>query len=283
MRVPAALCGTFALKPTYGRVSRAGTQLFSSSLDHVGPFARSVGDIARAYDILQGPDPRDPVCSGKPAEAVTPQLEDDCADLRLAKAVGFFAENIAQEVASMLDIVTHALGVEREVEIPEVHRVAPASFIITGVEASNLHLDSVRNRQADFDPMTRDRFIAGALLPANWYAQAQRFRRWFRDQIAEIFENIDVLVLPATPCTAPLIGAPTVTIDGIEYPKRPVLSRLVQPFSFIGWPTLVVPLAAPGPLPIGVQLVGRPFEEATLLRVGRALEKLGIARAWTDH
>lgn len=279
MRVPAALCGTFALKPTYGRISRAGTQLFSSSLDHVGPFARSAADIALAFDVLQGPDSRDPVCSKRQADPLVPQLERGSDGLRFATAGGFFGERIAEEVISALDAVTQALGVEQEVELPEVHRVAPASFIITGVEASNLHLESVRNRQRDFDPMTRDRFIAGALLPANWYAQAQRFRRWFRDRVAEIFDDVDVLVLPTTPCVAPFIDATTVIINDVEYPKRPPLSRLAQPFSFIGWPALVVPVASPSSLPVSIQFVGRPFEEANLLRVGRMLEDRGLAQA----
>ena len=127
--------------------------------------------------------------------------------------------------------------------------------------------------------MTRDRFISGALMPANWYVQAQRFRRWFRDRVRETFCEMDILVTPATPCTAPLIGIPTVTIDGIELPKRGTLSRLVQPFSFIGWPSLVVPVAQDGTLPVAVQLVARPYEEASLLRAARSLELAGVARA----
>ena len=177
IRVPASLCGVFGLKPTYGRVSRAGTALFASSFDHVGPFARTVADLAAAFDAIHGPDARDPVCSTRLAERCLPRLEDGIAGLRIAVADGHFARGGEPEVFAALESAARALGVTRRVSIPEAPRARAAATIITAVEGASFHMADLRARAKDFDPMTRDRFLAGALVPAAHYVQAQRFRR----------------------------------------------------------------------------------------------------------
>jgi AtzE family amidohydrolase len=299
IRVPAALCGVFGFKPTYGRLSRAGADLFSSSLDCVGPFGRSLRDIATLYDILQGPDDRDPVCTQRAPELCLPQLNRGIAGLRIAVADGYFTTGAEPEALDAVEIVAQALtnvlncGIETvktttnppkigglaTVSIPESDRARAAAFIITACEGANLHLENLRSRPQDFDPATRDRFLAGALIPAAWYLQAQRFRQWYRDRLREIWQQIDIILAPATPITAPLIGIEKMVIAGQETRVRPNLGIFTQPLSFIGLPVLCVPVKRPGALPLGVQIIGAPYSEAVILRVAAVLESQGIISA----
>ncbi|MEG3843539.1 AtzE family amidohydrolase [Microcoleus sp. herbarium14] len=298
IRVPAALCGVFGFKPTYGRLSRAGTCLFSSSLDCVGPFGRSIGDIALLYDIMQGPDADDPVCTRRPSEVCWPQLNQGIEGLRIAVADGYFATGAQPEALEAVEIVAQALtnvlncGIETvkttnppkigglgTVTIPESDRARAAAFIITACEGASLHFDNLRSRPQDFDPATRDRFLAGALIPAAWYLQAQRFRQWYRDRIREIFQHTDIILAPATPIAAPLIGVEKMVIAGQEILVRPNLGLFTQPLSFIGLPVLCVPVQRPGALPLGVQIIGAPYSEAVILRVAAVLEAQGIVSA----
>lgn len=299
IRVPAALCGVFGFKPTYGRLSRAGTCLFSSSLDCVGPFGRSLRDIATLYDILQGPDDRDPVCTQRPPQLCSPQLNRGIEGLRIAVADGYFTTGAEPEALDAVEIVAQALtnilkcgnetvktttnppkiGGLATVSIPESDRARAAAFIITACEGANLHLENLRSRPQDFDPATRDRFLAGALIPAAWYLQAQRFRQWYRHRVGEIFQTTDIILAPATPIAAPLIGVEKMVIAGQETRVRPNLGLFTQPLSFIGLPVLCVPIQRPGGLPLGVQIVGAPYSEAVILRVAAALESQGIVSA----
>ncbi len=273
IRVPAALCGVFGFKPTYGRLSRAGVALFSSSLDHIGPFARSVRDIATAFDVLQGEDDRDPVCTKRPRVLTLHATStQDVGDLRIAIADDYFMKGASSEALAVVYKVADALGVTEYVTIPEAHRARAAAFVITACEGANLHLDQLRSRPQDFDPATRDRFIAGALIPSSWYIQAQRFRRWFRDRVREVFQKVDIILAPTTPISAPLIGQQTMILDGEEILVRPHLGLFTQPLSFIGLPVLSVPIQRPNSLPLGVQLIAAPYNEALILRVAAVLE-----------
>jgi AtzE family amidohydrolase len=276
IRVPASLCGVYGLKPTYGRLSRAGAFLFSSSLDHVGPLARSLRDLAIVYDAMQGPDPADPVCTQRPPEPVTSVLTQGIGDLRLAQLGGHFARGMEPLVGDVLAEVIQSLGVSAVVEFPETHRARAAAYIITACEGSQLHLERLRQSPMEFDPATRDRFLAGAVVPAAWYVQAQRLRRWYRDRVRDIFRHYDVLIAPTTPCVAPPLDQTTLTIEGDSYPLRPHLGFYTQPLSFIGLPAMSVPIHRPGHLPVGIQLVAAPYREVSLFRVAAALEaKLG--------
>jgi len=279
IRVPASLCGIFGLKPTYGRLSRAGAFPFVGSLDHIGPLARSVRDVAAAFDAMQGPDARDPVCTARPAEPVLGQLAAGTQGLRIALAGGYFREAALPEVLEAVDRVASALQAARRVELPEAHRARAAAFVITAAEGANLHLPDLKTRPEDFDGATRERFIAGALVPATWYLQAQRFRRWYRDRVRELFRDVDLILAPATPCAAPRIGQATMNLGGVELPVRPNLGLFTQPISFIGLPVLCVPVQRPGALPVGVQLIAAPYREDVVLRAGAALEAAGICAA----
>jgi len=277
IRVPAALCGIFGLKPTYGRLSRAGAALFGISFDHVGPLATSVRDLASAYDVMQGSDPADPVCADRAAEPCLRYLDEGTGGLRIAVADGHFATRGAPEVFTAVDSVARALGAVRRVTIPENDRARAAATIITASEGASLHMGDLKSRPMDFDPMTRDRFLAGALVPAALYVRAQRFRAWYRERVREIFRDVDVLLAPTTPFSAPRIGQETIAVGGLQVPARPMLGLYTQPLSFIGLPVITVPVAGASALPIGVQLVAAPWNEAALFRVAAVLESDGIA------
>ncbi|MCU0535370.1 MAG: AtzE family amidohydrolase [Hydrococcus sp. Prado102] len=279
IRVPAALCGIFGLKPTYGRLSRAGAAPLAHSLDCVGPFARSVRDIAMTFDVLQGFDPLDPVCTHRQPELCLPQLERGIEDLRIAIATDYFTQGADSAALEAVEQVARVLDVRESVVLPESHRARAAAFVITASEGANLHLADLKSRPQDFDPATRDRFLAGALIPASWYLQAQRFRRWYRDRVREVFQNIDIILAPTTPFPAPKIGQQTMMLNGKEELVRASLGLYTQPLSFIGLPILSVPIQRPGSLPLGVQLIAAPYNEAAILRVATVLEERGVVAA----
>jgi AtzE family amidohydrolase len=278
IRVPASLCGIFGLKPTYGRLSRARTFPFVASLDHVGPFARTVQDLVLAYDAMQGHDPDDPVCADRPAEPTMPKLHRGTAGLNIAVAGGYFRKNLFPEAKLALDRVTSALSIAHEVELPEAARARAAAYVITATEGAALHIDRLRSRACDFDPAVRDRLIAGAMVPSHLVVKAQKFRRWYSERVLELFRDADAIVAPATPCTAPAIGQQTFVLDGLELPVRANLGVHTQPISFIGLPVVAVPLPLK-PLPIGVQIIAAPWREDVALRIAHTLEQTGIAEA----
>jgi aspartyl-tRNA(Asn)/glutamyl-tRNA(Gln) amidotransferase subunit A len=277
IRVPSSLCGIFGLKPTYGRLSRARTFPFVTSLDHLGPFARSTRDLVFAYDAMQGFDADDPACAMQPVEPVGPVLDRGTEGLRVAVAGGYFKCN-SGETCSAVDRVAAALGANRDIEIPQAERARAAAFVITASEGASLHLERLRTRAHDFDPAVRDRLIAGAMTPAALVVKAQKFRRWYRTQVLKLFEEVDAILAPATPCTAPLLGQQTFMFGDAELPVRANLGLYTQPISFIGLPVVAVPVPL-SPLPIGVQIIAAPWREDVALRLAHALETQGIVAA----
>jgi AtzE family amidohydrolase len=279
IRVPAAFCGCFGLKPTYGRLSRAGSFPFVSSLDHLGPFARSVTDLALAYDAMQGPDPDDPVATTRAPEPALPEVERGVDDLRIGIAGGYFVRHGDPDCFTALANVARALGATRTIELPEAGRARAAAYVITAAEGAALHLDRLRGRAADFDPAVRDRLIAGSAIPASWVIKAQRLRRWYRERVLQLFNDVDVVLAPTTPCRAPKIGETTFVLDGVTMPVRPNIGIFTQPISFIGLPVVAAPVWIDDGLPLGVQVIAAPWKEAHALRVAHVLEQSGIAQA----
>ena len=263
IRVPASLCGILGLKPTFGRLPRDGVFPFVNSFDHVGPFARNVADLALTYDVMAG--------------AAEPSLAQPApAGLRVGRLVGWFAAGASAQALDAIDRVADALGGATPVELAETARARSAAFCISAAEGAALHLPRLRASAAQFDPATRDRLLAGALLPAAVVAQAQRLRAWYRDAVGRLFERFDVLLAPATPTPAPLRGQATVMMDGVEVPVRANLGLYTQPISFVGLPVVAVPVRGTGTLPIGVQVITRPYEEALGLRIAARLEHQGV-------
>src|SRR5947208_14647075 len=278
IRVPSSFCGIFGLKPTYCRLSRARSFPFVASFDHLGPFARSVGDLALAYDAMQGPDADDAACTTRPVEPVTSLLTQDIGDLRVAIAGGYFQNNVFPEAVEAVARVAKALSATQTIEIPEAARARAAAYVISTTEGASLHLDRLRKRPNDFDPAVRDRLIAGAMVPAPLVDRAQKFRRWYRAKVLELFKSVDVIIAPATPCIAPKLGQATFVLDGVELPVRANIGLPTQPISFIGLPVVAVPVPLE-PMPIGVQIIAAPWREDSALRVAHALERMGVAAA----
>ncbi len=277
IRVPSSFCGIFGLKPTFGRLSRAGSFPFVASLDHLGPFATNVRDLVLAYNAMQGTDPEDPFCTDRPAEPV--DVSDAAGGLRVRVLDGYFRQGATAQALAAVDAVAVALGAIEPTALPEAARARAAAYTITATEGAALHLDRLRTRPADFDPAVRDRLIAGALVPAALVAKAQKFRRWFRDSTLRVFEDADILLAPCTPCPAPLLGQTTLDLDGETVPLRPNIGIYTQPISFIGLPVVAVPVWLPNEaLPIGVQIVAAPWREDLALRAAAHLEQAGICR-----
>lgn len=279
IRVPSAFCGTFGLKPTFGRLTRAGSFPFVTSLDHLGPLSRSVTDLALSYDAMQGPDADDPGTSPRPVEPVTMEIGKGVSGLRIAVARGYFARGGMPEAYRAVETVASALGVEKPVELPEVPRARAAAFLITASEGAALHIERLRQRPADFDPVVRDRLLAGAMIPALWVQQSQRFRRWYRDRVLALFDEVDIILAPSTPCRAPRLGQKTFVLDGQEMLVRPNIGIYTQPISFIGLPVAAVPVWLDDGLPLGVQVIAAPWREDLALRVAYYLERAGVSRA----
>lgn len=156
---------------------------------------------------------------------------------------------------------------------------SPSSpFLITTTEAAGLHLARLRTRAADFDPATRDRLLAGAMIPASIAGRAQKFRHWYREQVLQLFDSVDAIIAPATPITAPKLGQQTFMLDGVATPVRANAGIYTQPISFIGLPVVAVPVPLQ-PLPVAVQIITAPWREDLRLAIARALESAGAVRA----
>jgi amidase/aspartyl-tRNA(Asn)/glutamyl-tRNA(Gln) amidotransferase subunit A len=176
--------------------------------------------------------------------------------------------------------VAEALGGHAPAELDLAEAGRAAAFLITNAEGAALHLTDLRQRPQDFEPLSRDRFLAGALLPAAWVARAQRVRRLYAAEAARLFEHFDILLAAATPCAATPIGTEWLALNGEALPLRPSLGLLTQPISCIGLPVCAVPVWAPGArLPIGVQVIAAPWRESLVLQVAAALEARGAVRS----
>ncbi len=279
IRVPSACCGVFGMKPTFGRLSRAGVFPFVASLDHVGHMARHVEDLALAYDVMQGADPRDPACAQREVEPTLTRLDAAPRELRVCVLQGWFSQGLDPDAADAMARVAQELGAARSLELPEAEIARAAAFVITAAEGGNLHREALVTRPDSFDAGCRDRLLAGLLVPASMVLQAQRFRRRFAEAVRRVFEDFDVLVAPAIPGTAPRIGQSRFELDGRQVNARAHLGIFTQPLSFIGLPVVVAPVHRPGRLPVGVQLVAAPWQEHKALQAAALLERSGLCAA----
>ena len=258
IRVPASFCGIWGLKPTFGRLTREGTFPFVNSLDHLGPFADSVDLLAASYDVMQ---------DGAPVGGLK-----GIEGLRIARATGYFEENAEPAVYDLVKKALEKLNAKSTIEIPEAGRGRAAAFVITASEAGQLHLPNLRKRPQDFEPLITERLMAGALMPAAWYLQAQRVRRWYYRQVMKVFEKVDVILAPATPRPAQKIGQEMFTIRGKEMLARPNAGLLTQPISCIGLPVICAPVGKVEGMPVGMQIIAAPWREDLCFRVAHAIK-----------
>ena len=279
IRLPAACCGIAGLKPTYGRVSRAGVMPLSWSNDHVGPMARTVGDVALMLGAIAGRDRLDATSSHRPVPDYTEGLGQGIAALRVAVPENFYFQGIDPEMA---EGVRRALGVIeglgaqiREVRLPDPEIMSDVCNIISRCESAAVHARLVRERPEEIQPVVRTRLELGFRISAHDYLQALRLRaRLARDFIREVFADSDVVVAPVIPEPAPPLALVTEGAPGDVARRQGRFSRLTRPFNGLGLPALTVPcgISRDG-LPLAFQIVGRPFDEATVLRAGQAYEQ----------
>ena len=279
IRVPASLCGVWGLKPTFGRLSRRGTYPFVYSIDHLGPLADTVETLALSYDAMQGADKLDPGCHAQAVQPVAAKLKRGVQGLRIGLLAGYFSDNAGPAARLAAAVAAQTLAASDEVVWPDAALGRAAAYLITACEGGSLHLDDLRARPQDFEPLSVDRFTAGALMPADWYIKAQRFRRVYLNRVNALFQDWDVLIAPATPVSAPVIGSEWLDVNGVRHPCRPAMGLLTQPISFAGCPVVSAPLwpEGTGGLPIGVQLIAAPWREDLVLRAAMVLQQAGVA------
>jgi len=279
IRIPSSLCGLTGIKPTYGRVSRAGVLPLTWSMDHVGPMTRSAADCAVLLRAMAGYDPADPTTSVLPVPDYAAALTGDVTGLRVGLLRAFFLDGAAPEVRAAVEAAAKALekagAVVDEVALTEVRHVAAASFAIMGAEALAYHAPLLRTRAAEYDPDIRRRLEIGVVITGMHYVRGQQVRALLRAEVDAALAKRDVLLAPTTPVAAPPVDARQVTLGDGQADVRPALIRFTRPINLSGHPACSVPcgLTREG-LPIGMQFVGRPFDEATVLRAADAWQRL---------
>ncbi len=279
IRIPASLCGITGLKPTYGRVSRAGVLPLAWSMDHVGPMTRTAADAALMLTAMAGYDAADPSTSVLPVPDYRVALTGDVKGLRVGLLRGFFLDGATSEVRGAVEQAAKTLAaagaVVDEVSLAQMASTAPAALAIVGSEALAYHAATLRTRAADYDPEVARRLKVAAFIGGQHYVAAQRVRALIRSDVDAALAHRDVLLAPSTPMTAPALEERQVTLGDGPSPVRPALIRFTQPFNLSGHPACSVPCGfTVSGLPVGMQIVGRPFDEATVLRAADVFQRL---------
>ena len=278
IRIPASVCGTVGLKPTYGRASRFGVTSLSWSLDHVGPLSRTVRDAAVVLNVIAGVDHRDPGTVDVPIPDYTAGLDGGLSGLVVGVPRNFFFDDVDPEVEQSVRQAVEVLEREgarvEEVELPHAEQYMAVEFGICLPEASAYHQEMLRSRGDLYTPEVRLLLETGELVLATDYIKALRVRRVIQEGWRQMFQGIDVLVAPSLPTPAVIAGHDTVRWpNGTEEPVINAYVRLSCPADITGLPALTVPCGSNSrDLPIGLQVIGKPFDEATVLRVGHAYE-----------
>jgi len=279
IRLPAAACGIVGLKPTYGRVSRAGVMPLSWSNDHVGPMARTVRDCALLLQVVAGRDPLDATSSAQPVPDYLASLGAGVAGLRVGVPENFFFQGVHPEMEAAVRKaaeVIAGLGAQVfEIRLPDPQTMSDVCNIVSRSEGSTIHVRLLRERPHEVQPVVRARLELGLQIPAYDYLQALRLRaRLARAFITEVFAQVDVLVAPVIPEPAPPLAHATEGPVHELVARQGRFSRLTRPFNGLGLPALSVPCGfSSAGLPLAFQLVGRPFDEETVLRVGDAYQQ----------
>ncbi len=277
IRMPASVCGVVGLKPTYGRVSKAGVLPLSFLLDHAGPITRTVEDAALVMNAIAGYDPADANSVRTPVPEFTAELTAGLRGLRVGVPRGYFFARLDDEVAGGVERALEqlaALGAElREVEIPDIDGALAAVFALVLAEAQGIHARSLRTRRADFGADVLA-LLASPTPDAAVLVQGLRTRDALSAAMRAVLETVDVLVTPTTPIPAARIGQESVRYGGAEESILSAMIRCTAPFNASGLPALSQPCGfTRAGLPIGLQIIGRPFDEVTVLRAGHAYEQ----------
>jgi aspartyl-tRNA(Asn)/glutamyl-tRNA(Gln) amidotransferase subunit A len=283
IRLPAACCGVVGLKPTYGRVSRAGMMPLSWSMDHLGPLTRTVADAALLLEVVAGYDPHDATSSRRGVPYYQRMLESPIGGLRVGIPENFFFEGITPDMDAAVRAAAEVLAglgaVVSPIRVPDPRTLTDIGNVISRSESAALHVRLARDRPHELQPAVRTRLEIGFHISAHDYLQALRLRsRLAREFIAEVFAEVDALVVPVIPEPAPALEtAKAGSVDDVVT-RMGRFSRLTRPFNALGLPALSVPCGfSPDRRPLALQIVGRAFDEATTLRLGHAYQQ---ATAW---
>ena len=278
IRLPSAINGVAGIRPTYGRVSNHGIIPLAWSMDTAGPMTRTVEDCALMFGAMAGYDPEDPTTANRPCADYSAGLRDGMRGLRIGVVPGYFFHHLQPPVRDAVQAALAAfeqLGAQIvEVEIDNIHGNISAQLTIESAEPSTYHQRWLRERPQDYGDDVRALLEVGELLLATHYLQAQRYRTLLRNEFINAFRKVDVFVCPTLPFTATKLGATTVVIEnGVEEDMLSAIMQFTGIASLTGLPALNVPCGfdADG-MPIGMQLIGRPFDEATLFRMGHAFQ-----------
>jgi aspartyl-tRNA(Asn)/glutamyl-tRNA(Gln) amidotransferase subunit A len=281
IRLPAHFCGVTGFKPTYGRVSRANALPLSFSLDTVGPLAVSAEDVGLIMDIIAGPDPLDPTTLGAPPWNAK-RARTAPKELKIGVPTRFYVDDLEPDIAAALDATIATLrkvGAKiSKVELPDQSVLSAAALIVLAVEATSAHAPWLRTHAADYGPQVRNRLQNGLAYGAVQYLQALRWRGPALAAHLEAIADVDVVIAPVSRAVAPTIAA--TDLGGAPEAEAAIqaITRFMRPVNFLGLPSLVVPAGqSQSGLPIGMQLIGRPFRDETLIALGRAFQ------AATDH
>jgi aspartyl-tRNA(Asn)/glutamyl-tRNA(Gln) amidotransferase subunit A len=279
IRIPAACCGVSGLKPTYGRVSRYGVFPLCWTMDHPGPMARSARDLAMLLQPIAGHDSRDPTTSQHIVPDYSIALDSEVGGQKIGVPRQYFFSraqpDIEMAVNRALDKFIE-LGAEvRSMDIPDVEHAAVAAAIIYYAEATAYHDDDLSSHPELYTERVRTFLELGNFILARDYLQAQRFRTLIGRHLHAVLEKVDYLITPTLPITASPMGQTSVTIRGVEQPVYLALLRNTEPFNLSGLPALTIPCGfAENGMPIGLQIIGRPFDEAGVLRLGAAFQQI---------
>ncbi len=279
IRVPSSFCGTVGLKPTFGRVSVFGTMPLSPSFDHVGPIARSVADAALLLPVIAGRDPLDPTSSPRPVEDYRGALRKPMRKFRLGRPREHYWEKLDPEVRRAAEAAVRSMekrgALVKEVSLPHVKESRDAATDISLAEALHVHEAAgyFPQRAADYSEEVRQRIEAGGKVPANRYLAGFDVRKRLVAEFDAAFQTVDAIVAPTVPVPAPPIGAESVQIDGEDIDTRRVVVGHSRPANFTGLPAISIPCGFTREgLPVGLQMIGRAFDETTLLRIALSYE-----------
>jgi aspartyl-tRNA(Asn)/glutamyl-tRNA(Gln) amidotransferase subunit A len=272
IRIPASFCGVVGLKPTYDRVDRRGVLPLAVTLDHVGPLARTVRDVAAAFQTMAQPTLE------TAGQASVSEIGADAglAGLRIGVPENYFFDRVDTEVADAVRKaarMAETLGAHvTPVRLPDVEALNVEGRVVQLSEASAIFVRHM-NRRADFGADVLALIEQGRLIPAVDYVNAQRLRSVLARDFAQVWTNVDGLIAPVTPVLPPRIGEISVMINGVAEDVRIACTRLARPLNVLGWPALAMPCAfSRSGLPIGMQWIAAPWREDLLFRAGAALE-----------
>jgi aspartyl-tRNA(Asn)/glutamyl-tRNA(Gln) amidotransferase subunit A len=279
VRLPAAFCGVVGLKPTYGRVSRAGAMQLSFSMDHVGPLTRTVRDCARLLRIVAGHDPRDTTSSHEPVPDYEALLGRPIRGVRIGLPTNYYTDGLSEPVRTALEaaqVVFRTQGAElQEVSLPDHDLLYVLGALVTRTEISTVHRRWLITRPEDYDPQVRARVSIGLYVPGTRYLDALNLRAAVLERMmAEVYSQVDVLLVPGTSFPAPLIADADVGASPVYLQLLASISHCTQPANYLGLPALALPAGfSPEGVPVSLQLIGRPFGEARLLNLGDAYQQ----------